>query len=225
MELLANKREIKPSKLRKQGLIPAVIYSKKSSRGKAPVENIQVDAKEFSKVYSQAGRSTIFSLMISEEEKNVLIKEVQVDPVFLAPIHIEFYEVDMSQTIDTQIPVEIIGEENCEPVTSKRGIAIKVLDHIEIRCLPKYMPQNFEIDVSVLKEVGDVLTIKEAIKVDENKIEILTDKEEAIVKIDYAEQLETAEETAGGVEDVAVISEQEKEARAKAKESDESKSE
>ncbi len=217
MELSAEKREQKTVILRKAGIIPAVLYSKKSSKGLCPVLNLQVIGKDFVKAYAEFGKSAIFTLIVENDKKNVLIKELQQDPVTLSPIHIEFYEVDMTQTIDTEIPIEIINEENCEPVSSKRGIAIKVLDMIEVRCLPKYIPQAFEIDVSSLKEVGDVLTVKEAISVDSSKIEILTDQDEPVVKIDYAEQLET-EEDAKAVEEVEVISEKEKEERAKANE-------
>lgn len=209
MELHGEKREIKGTKvktLRKKGIIPAVIFSKKSSLGKADVLDVQVDAKAFSKVFAQAGTSALIEFKLGNETKDVLVKDIQVDPITLSPIHVSLYEVDMSQPIETKIPVDLINEEECEPVKAKTGILIQVLDEIRIRTLPKNMPQHFEVDVSVLKEVEDSLTIADAIKVDPEKIEILTDLEEVLVKVDYAEQREVEEEETS-VEGVEVITE------------------
>ncbi len=209
MELHGEKREIKGSKvktLRKEGIIPAVVFSKKSSLGEVDVLNVQISAKEFTKVFAEVGTSALIDFKIGTETKDVLIKDIQIDPITLAPTHVSLYEVDMSQPIETDIPVELINEEECEPVKAKTGILIQVLDEIRIRTLPKNMPKHFEVDVSVLKEVEDFLTIAQAIKVDPEKIEILNDSEELLVKVDYAEQREV-EEQETSVDSVEVITE------------------
>jgi len=69
--------------------------------------------------------------------------------------------------------------------------------------LPKFIPPKFEVDVSVLKKVEDNLTVADCIKVDSEKVEILIDETEVVVKVDFAEQKEKVVETAS-VEDVAV---------------------
>lgn len=227
MEITAKKRQVKGSKInsyRKQGLIPGVIFSKLTSRGEKPTTEVFLDSMEFKKLYKDAGESTLITLKVdSDPERKVLINEVQFDPITLEPIHVSFYRVDLTQKINAPIPVEIINEEACFPVTSGAGILLTVLDEIEVECLPTDLPSAFEVDVSVLKEVGDVLTVADAIKVDPQKVEIKNNPEEIVIKVDYAEQLEVEEEESS-VEDVAVESEEKAAERAKEKDSEEEKS-
>jgi len=219
MELLAEKRDIKGAKvksLKRKGIIPGVVFSTKSSQGKGDVLNIQLPQLAFKKVYAVAGESALIDLSVGDDKKDVLIKDIQLDPISLLPIHVSFFEVDMSQPIETEIPIILINEDQCEPVTANLGILITLLDRVHVRSLPKNIPASFEVDVSVLKNVEDVLTVKDAIKVDSEKVEILSDPDEALVKVDFKEQLEVADETPASVDDVAVASEEEAAARAEA---------
>ncbi len=230
MEIFAKKRNLKGSKvkvLREDGLLPAVLFSKKKSQKGEPSEELVINLKDFKKVYKEAGESTLVTLKIDGEYelekgdriridentntenldiRKILITEVQKDPITLEPVHVSFYEVDMSEKITARIPVEVIGEEECEPIQSGEGMVLVQLDEIEVECLPQDLPQNFEVDISGLKEVNDVLTVGEAIKVDSEKIEIKHDPEDVLLKIDYAEQLEVEEEEMS-VEDIEVTSE------------------
>ena len=207
MELSANIRQTtgsKVKKIREIGKTPGVVYSTKSSIGKADVLNIEVDTKELVKIYKLAGESTLVELDVNGSRRDVLFKNVQVDPISYKPLHVSFFEVDMSQPIETEIPVILINEDQCAPVKDGSGILIQVIDSIKVKCLPKFIPQKFEIDVSVLKNVEDVLTIGEAIKITNDKVEILDDTSEALVKVDFAEQKE-AEAEPTSVSDVDVI--------------------
>lgn len=211
MEILAKKRLIsgkKVKRLRLEGFLPAVIYSKSSSNGEKEVEPIEINTKEFLKAYAEVGTSSILDIKVEGETKvfKTLVSNIQKDPVTLNLIHVSFYEVDLTEKVTRMVPVEIINEELCEPVKEGEGLLITVLNEIEIECLPNDIPSAFEIDVSGLKEIGDVLTIKDSVKVDESKIEIKTDLEDVVVKLDYAEQLEVEEEELT-VDDIEVTTE------------------
>lgn len=215
MEILGEKREITGSKvkrLRGNGLIPGIIFSKRASKGVVKPTPITVDFKEFNKIYKEAGESTLIDLKLKGDPvRKVLISEVQKHPVTLEPIHVSFYRVDLTEKITANIPINLINEEECRPVKTKEGILLQVLNEVEIECLPSDLPAAFEVDASVMQNVGDVLTIKDAIKVDPAKIEIKDDIEEIVVKVDFAEQLEVEEETVESVDQVEVITEAEKE--------------
>src|SRR3990172_6706013 len=102
LTLKAQKRTIigkKTKALRKQGSIPAVVYGHKIDS--VPVT---VNDKDFNKVYDKAGGSTLVLLEIDGKEKNVLIHEHQVHPITNKPIHIDFYQVSMTEKIKTEIP-------------------------------------------------------------------------------------------------------------------------
>lgn len=198
MEIAAQNRNIKEQKnkvIRRKGLIPAVVFSKKSSRGEKDVVTFSVNAKDFSKVYSEAGESALVTVKLEGNgEFKALISEVQYEPISLEPIHVSFHEVDLTEKISAEIPVEVINEDACQAVKSGLGIIITVLSEIEVEALPENLPQHFEVDVSQLKEVGDVLTIEQAIKVDTSKVEILAGMDEVVIKLDFAEQQEIVEE-------------------------------
>ncbi len=212
MEILAEKRLItgkKVKNIRREGLVPAVIYSKDSSVGKKEVELISFNLKDFLKAYEQVGFSSILTVKIKDSDSvfKTLVSNIQKDPVTLTPLHISLFEVDLAEKVTRMIPIVLVNEEDCEPVKSGDGMLITILNEVEIECLPTEIPSSFDIDVSVLKTVGDVLTIVDAIKIDTNKIEIKTDQEEVIVKVDYAEQLEVKEEEPINVNEVEVTTE------------------
>jgi large subunit ribosomal protein L25 len=218
MEILAKEREIKkvkPKRLRKEGFIPGIVFSKKSSQGKEETMPVTLNFDEFVKIYAEAGESTLISLKTDGgKAKNTLISDVQIHPITMDPIHVSFFEVDMKQEITATVPVEIINADDHPKVKSNEGIIITIISEIEVTCLPNDLPRNFEVDALQLKEVGDVLTLAQSIKVDPEKIKIDLDPEEVVLKLDFAEQIEApAEEDVTGVEGVAVISEEEAKAR------------
>ena len=221
MELSAIKRETTRKKvkhLRTEGAIPGVVFSKDSSKGKKEVTNITINLKEFKKFYRAAGEGSLITLKIEgEKDRNVLISEIQKHPLSLDQTHISFFEVDMKEEIETKIPIKLINEDKSELVTSGQGIVLSILDEVEIRCLPNNIPHEFELDVTQITELEGVLKVSD-IKVDASKVSILTDSDEVIVKIDYAQQLEKAvEETSGDVSQIEVIAEKEAAERQAAK--------
>jgi large subunit ribosomal protein L25 len=221
MEILAKERELNKvtiKSLRKEGQMPGIVFSKRSSQGKEETVPVSVNVIEFSKIFAEAGESSLVELKIGEgKDKNVLISDVQTHPLTMAPLHVSFFEVDMKQEITANIPVEIINADEHPKVKSNEGIIISIISEIEVTCLPKDLPHTFEVDALQLKEVGDTLTIGQAIKVDAEKVKISIDPEEVLLKLDFAEQIEApAEEDVTG--EVEVISETEAKERAEAKE-------
>ena len=198
MEIHAEKREItghKVKSLREKGLIPAILYSKKTSTGEGSPLNLQLDRKELEKLYKAVGETALINVVVKDgKTAKVLINEISRDPVTLDITHVAFFEVDLTEKITANIPVEVIGEENCAPIKSKEGILITLLDEIEVECLPSDLPSNFVVDISNMKEVGEVMLVKDGIKVDPEKVEIKVNLDEVLLKIDYAEQLEVVEE-------------------------------
>lgn len=208
MEISAKQRTIKGSKvkqLRKKGLIPGSIFSTKTSREKTGSILISLDQIEFSKLYNEAGESTLIKVRIDNDKtRECLISEVQFNPITLDLINVNFYEVDLTEKITTNIPIEIINEELNPLIKSGEAILLTVLSEVEVECLPRDLPQHFQIDVSQMKEIGDMLSIESAIQVDESKIKILTDKSEILVKLDFAEQKVIESDEEKSVEDVEV---------------------
>lgn len=140
--------------LREAGKLPAVVYSD----GKE-ADLITVDAKEFEKVWKEAGESTIFSLEGLKEKKSVLIQDVAVDALYDAPLHVDFYSVSTDKTVTVEVPLVFEGVAPAEKELG--GTLIKVLRTIEIEALPKDLPKEITVDISTLKTFDDQIQVKD----------------------------------------------------------------
>ena len=164
----------KVKKLRLQGLIPGSIYGKK-------VKSISVSVKvdEFAEVYKEAGESGLVELTLNKDIHPVLIHKVQREPVLGTSIHVEFYQVDLKEKVQTKVPVEFVGEPLA--VTNKVGILMTIRDEVEVEALPADLPEKLAINVSGLAEVDAEVRVKD-LKTPSG-VEILTDVELTLVKI------------------------------------------
>ena len=165
----------KTNELRKESCIPGVVYGPKSKN--VP---IKINEKDFKNVFSKAGESTLIDLKIDDKEiGKVIINDYQVDPVSDDIIHFDLYQVRMDKKIITRASIKFIGESMA--VKNENGILVKNRDILEIKCLPKDLIHDIEIDLSVLEHIDDNIRIKD-LKISDD-IEIIADSEETIVNI------------------------------------------
>lgn len=181
MELTAKIREKtgkKAKALRRQGIVPAVLYGK----GKESA-CLEIEHREFRCALKEAGESTVVKLKIVDENgkekiKNVLIYSVEKDPLTDRFTHVDFYEVRMDEKRVASIPLVFTGE---APATKQGGTLVKNKQEIEVKALPKDLPRQIEIDISDLNTFEDRILVS-SIKCIEG-VEILTQKEEIIALV------------------------------------------
>jgi large subunit ribosomal protein L25 len=192
MQIQAEKRTIlgkKNKKIREERKIPAVVYGEGIESTSLTIEKLA-----FLKIYKEAGETSLIDLKFNDSDVKVLVKEIQVHPVTLEPIHVSFHKVDLTATIKANVPVEITGEEDCPVIKSGEGMLLTLFSEIEVEALPANLPSEFEIDVSHLAEIGAGVTVAE-LKYDKELVEIVDKEEdEMVVRIDYAEMAEEEEE-------------------------------
>ena len=179
------------NKLRQVGKIPAVLYG----AGKEPISVI-VNFHDFTKVYEQAGESSIIDLELDNEPAiKALIKDTQKHPLQDTIRHADFYRVDMNKPIEVEIPLIFNGEANAEKKLG--GTLVKNYDSLPVRCLPGDLVEKIDIDISGLETFTDRIRIKD-LKLPE-KIEILPEMEETIAHVlePRVEAEPVAEEEAG----------------------------
>lgn len=155
MELAVQKRDKteKPDALRKRGMLPAVFYGPKEET--VPVA---IDAAVFEKFWRESGETTILSITGVGEPKEALIQEVAVHPVTGTPQHADLYVIERGKKVEVTVPIEFINEAPAE----KLGHVInKSLHEIDITVRPSELPQQVEVDVSTLADVGDHITVSE----------------------------------------------------------------
>jgi large subunit ribosomal protein L25 len=138
----------------KAGSVPAVVYGPHLKTNKL----IKVNANALRKVIAAAGESTLIDLIVDgKQEGKVLIKEDQRDPIKDTLIHVDFYEVDMTKEIHTEIPLHFIGESKA--VKELSGVLIRSINEIEVKCLPSDLVNHIDVDVSLLATFDDVIKI------------------------------------------------------------------
>ncbi len=181
IKLKAQKREIvgrKVKKIRKEGLIPANVYGKKT---KSLAIALQIE--DFEKVYAEAGETGVVKLSVEgeKEERPILIQNLQKDPVTEEALHVDLRQIILTEKITAKVPVEIVGE--APAAQQKIGILIQTVSEIEVEALPMDLPEKFTVDVSKLANVGDEIIVKE-ITVDRSKVQLNAEDNLVVAKIE-----------------------------------------
>ena len=141
-------------KLNPQEFIPAVIYGAGKDN-----KYLKIKAQDFCKVYKEAGESNLIDLQIGKDKdiSKIIIKDVQRDVVKDFAIHVDFYEVDMTKQITTEIPLNFIGESKA--VRELGAELIKNMDAVEVKCLPGSLVGHIDIDISSLEKCDDSIKL------------------------------------------------------------------
>jgi large subunit ribosomal protein L25 len=163
MNILAVKKRSKTDKLasiRNNGMIPAVVYGAREKN-----QMISVSSVEFEKILKIAGESSTIVLELEADIQkkelakkiDVLIHDVQVDPIKGFPIHIDFLAIDMNKEVRVNVPIVFSGISPAEK--NGLGVLVKVMHEVEIEALPKNLPNNLEVDLSVLVNLDDQIHV------------------------------------------------------------------
>jgi large subunit ribosomal protein L25 len=179
LNLKADKREVfgrKVKSLRRQNILPANIFGRKTDS-----LAIQVNVKEFEKVFKEAGETGLIEVLVDGKKKPVLVHDVHTDPVSDAFLHVDFVQVDLKEKIEAQVPVELRGESPAEK--QSLGTVVQYEDELTVEALPTDLPDSFEIDISNLENVDDAVQVKD-IKVNKAKVEIKEEADKILVKVE-----------------------------------------
>ena len=147
----------KVRRLRREGVLPANVYG----RG-VDSTAIQLDGRDFRRAIRQAGIRSMFELAIEgePESRHVLVRGLDREGGTGDPIHVDFYQVDLNNPIQTTIAIRLTGV--APAVTDLGGTLLQNLETVAIRCLPLDIPEAIELDVSSLESfelslnVGDL---------------------------------------------------------------------
>ena len=173
----------KVKELRERGVLPAILYGPKIKN-----QTLEVDLKEFEKVYKKAGESTLISLETSPEKEKylVLIQEVARDPLTNRPIHVDFYQPSLKEEIEAK--VLLIFEGISPAVKDLGGTLFKNIQEVEVKALPQDLPKEIKVNIESLKTFEDYILIKD-LKVKEG-VKILKEPEEIVAQVTPPEKVE-----------------------------------
>lgn len=175
-------------KIRNGGRIPAIIYGRHN-----PPQNLEIDAKQFDELVHKAHTEIVLvDLTVEGDAKPArlaLVQAVQHHPLSGKVLHLDFHEVKADETVSIEVPVEAVGVP--DGVKNGGGTLEHVRFRIRVRCLPKDLPEQINVDVTNLK-VGETLHIGEIVP--PPGVELLGDKKIPVLAV-AAPVTEAAAET------------------------------
>jgi large subunit ribosomal protein L25 len=162
--------------LRRRGIVPLHLYG----HGIKSL-TLQVNAVELKKVVDNVGTSALLGILVDSAKKplNVVIREIQRDPMTGRLVHVDFYEVSMAEKIKMEVPILLSGE--APALKSSDNQLVQELETLDIECLPAKIPANIGLDLSSLTEAGKELFVKDIKPVKD--VMILNNPEQLVVKI------------------------------------------
>ncbi|NQU99897.1 MAG: 50S ribosomal protein L25, partial [Parcubacteria group bacterium] len=164
----------KVKSIRAEKNVPCILYGPEIKES-IPLE---IDYKEFKKAYKEAGESTIIELSIDDKDKkNVLIKDIQLNPISSDYNHVDFYQINMKEKIFANVELSYVGVSPA--VKDLAGILAKNMNEIEVHCLPGDLPKEIVVDISALKTFDDFIKIKDLEISD--KVEISANDDDIVV--------------------------------------------
>jgi large subunit ribosomal protein L25 len=186
-------------RLRKQGLVPGVLYGKASTRA-IVIEERSLRAA----LNTDSGLHAVLDVVVDGQSAThpSILKEYQRDPIRGHVAHVDLQEVRLDQPIQATVQLHVIGTEDA-PGVREGGVLSQPTTAINVEALPMEIPESIEVDVSSM-EMGDTLRLEDvAVK---EGVTFLDDPHETVIATVSApmreEELEAAiEEVAGEVEE------------------------
>ncbi|PIZ67852.1 50S ribosomal protein L25, partial [Candidatus Roizmanbacteria bacterium CG_4_10_14_0_2_um_filter_33_96] len=164
----------KLNKVRKQGLVPGNIFGPDFKS-----KSISVVYKDLVKTYKMVGETGIVYISLDKENIPVLIKTIQKHPLSSSLLHIDFRKIDLSKKIETNVPVKAVGIS--EAVSQKAGVLLIQSETLLVEALPEDIPSHIEVDITVIKDIGQEIKVSDLKKSD--KYEIKTPIEKVILGV------------------------------------------
>ncbi|MDD2871733.1 MAG: 50S ribosomal protein L25 [Candidatus Gracilibacteria bacterium] len=157
--------EEKLSDVRSSKMVPAVVYGKHQE----PIL-VKIEYSDFLRTFRKSGESHIINLNVGGNSIEVLVHEVQKEPISGDFLHIDFFAITKGEKVHTKIHLHFVG---VSQAVKEGAILEEHVKELEVKVLPRDLVDAFDVDISVLKEMGDSIKISE-LNIDTAKYEILT---------------------------------------------------
>jgi large subunit ribosomal protein L25 len=162
--------------LRRQGIVPVHMYGK----GTEPLA-LQVENQVLQRVLTIAGTNIPLSVEVDGEEGDSLcfVREVQRHPVTEGLLHVDFMSVDVTETVQAEVPIVISG--NAPAVLEMGGTLLQPLQSLLVESLPMNIPPSFELDVSQLDDFEKGIFVRDVAAAAD--VTMVTDPDELIARV------------------------------------------
>jgi large subunit ribosomal protein L25 len=179
LKLEATPREVlgkKVKTLRHQGITPVNLYGRGVNS-----QALQIDTKSLQHVLARAGETDLISLSIAgtKSPRIAIVRAVQKDPRSRMLLHVDFYQVQMTEKLKAEVPLTLVGEPPA--VKDKGGILLNILNSLQVEALPDDLPHTLEVDLSGLVDIDQAIFAADIPLSD--GVSLLTDPEQIVAKV------------------------------------------
>ncbi len=158
--------------LRRSGQLPGVMYGHHIDS-----TAIAMDLHDATLLLNTLTASSLVTIELDGKEHSALVREKQRDYIKGTLKHVDFQVVSLTEKIRTRVGIELTG--SSPAVKDFNGVVVTNIDHLEVECLPQYLPERILADISKLAKIGDGIFVRD-IQVPE-QVEILDDPDEMLV--------------------------------------------
>ena len=143
----------KVKRLRREGKLPAILYGPTVEE---PIPLV-LDYTEAYKTIRSLGPSALIDLEVDGETYTTIIRERQRDVITGKLLHVDFQAVSMTEEVESEVTIVLKGE---APAAKHYGATIvQELETLDVEALPQDLPESIVVDISVLEEPGDTITV------------------------------------------------------------------
>lgn len=167
----------KVAQLRRSGITPANIYG-----GRVDSTSVQADTVALTHLLRASTRNAIINLNVDGESKprTVVVRELKRDPVNGQLLHVDFYQVSMTEKMRAEVPVVLTG--SSDAVSTYGGILLQMAEVVAIEALPADIPAQFEVDVSRLTELEQSLHVRD-LAIDTTRVTLMSDPDVVLARV------------------------------------------
>jgi large subunit ribosomal protein L25 len=151
IEVKATKREVQGTgasrRLRSAGRVPGIVYG-----GEAKPQNIELDHNDlWQHLRREAFYSSVLTLDVEGTKQMCLLRDVQRHPFRQLILHVDFQRIDATHEIHQKVPLHFINAEIAPGVKLQGGMVQHVTNELDVKCLPKDLPEFIEVDLKDLE--------------------------------------------------------------------------
>lgn len=179
----------KVAALRRDGKTPANVFGHRIDS-----TSVQADTVALTQLLRGMTRNAIINLKVDGEPspRTVVIRDITRDPVSDQLLHVDFYQVSMTEKMRAEVPIVLVG--TSDAVTTYGGVLLQTLETVHVEALPNDIPTQFECDVTAITQLDGSLHVSD-LHIDTSKVTLHTDPEVVVARV-AAPRLVTEEEAA-----------------------------
>ncbi len=185
-------------RLRREGKVPAIIYG----AGRPPRQLAFAHNKVIKQLENESFYSSILNIKVGDKSQAAIVKDIQRHPARKIILHMDFQRIVEDEKIKMNVPIHLLNGEEAVGVREGGGSVSHLKTDVEISCLPKNLPEYFEIDISALGldemlHLSDI-TLPDGVEIPE--LALGPEHDQAVVSIHVIKVAAVEEEVAEGAE-------------------------